>query len=281
MENILTHKITLDTADIVAITELVHTYKATYTLDYKIDDDAYTSKQTEHLLYYQDKTLVAYMVLSCYDTTEMEVTAVTPQNSVIFAALHTLAQDISYNKKLQKIVFIVDQNDIFLQKQLAPLCGTHAYSEYRMSLDFPSFLPKVEGSLVLQKAFPEDYQKILQLDVEAFGSDTIELNAQALEDLQITTAAYLDDTLIGKARVHVHNGRAGIYGFVISPKYRGHGFGYQMITRMISQLITDGATYIFLEVNSMNAQALPLYEKISFKTFVRFDYYEMDVTSGM
>lgn len=73
------------------------------------------------------------------------------------------------------------------------------------------------------------------------------------------------------------NDEISIFGFGIDEKFRGKGYGKQILNLIINKLISEGKRNITLEVDSNNEIAFNLYKKTGFETDVAFQYYRKRV----
>jgi ribosomal protein S18 acetylase RimI-like enzyme len=84
-----------------------------------------------------------------------------------------------------------------------------------------------------------------------------------------------DGRVIGTARVHREDHRAGVYGFVIHPDLQGRGIGRDVLHRMCRTARDAGATVVHLEVATDNDRALNLYTSLGFQPVITEDYYAL------
>jgi len=85
--------------------------------------------------------------------------------------------------------------------------------------------------------------------------------------------AFEGNELVGLAGFHREGGRklehkAFIWGMYVTPRYRRHGIGRQLIERVISHAAeSPGLRRINLGVNAVNSGAIALYEAVGFTSY--------------
>jgi len=85
----------------------------------------------------------------------------------------------------------------------------------------------------------------------------------------------IDDVLIGYGGVWIILDEGHITNIAIDSDYRGCGYGYYLVNKMIQYLKENGVVSATLEVRVSNTPAIKLYEKCGFKgAGVRKKYYQ-------
>lgn len=83
---------------------------------------------------------------------------------------------------------------------------------------------------------------------------------------------HLDDDLIGSCSIYEENDIINIYEVFIEPPYRGRGFGRQIISDLLWDLVNSGKK-IHLHVSESNTVALKLYTSCGFEIKDSVAYY--------
>lgn len=137
---------------------------------------------------------------------------------------------------------------------------------------------KDDKNLVLRGAVAADLDTEVHLDVSCFGfseDEAKQYNERIKQDP--TQQFYMIDynlMTIGMIRVAHYNNEAWIFGFAISPKHQGQGYGKKTLLKIIKQEQENGYP-LFLEVETQNAHALKLYEACGFRSYQSQDYYAL------
>lgn len=99
--------------------------------------------------------------------------------------------------------------------------------------------------------------------------------SQILNDSQYTIiAAFIDETLIGKAHLYWERQCARLSDIAIIPKWQGKGYGRSLIAKCIHFALDQNINHLFLDVETKNQRALQLYTSLGFKTTNRIDYWQ-------
>ena len=84
----------------------------------------------------------------------------------------------------------------------------------------------------------------------------------------------IDGKVIGFILTLAQVDEVHILNFCVHPAYQHQGYGKQLITHMIQNLVPHQIKLIYLEVRRSNQHAIALYEKVGFKKIgERKDYY--------
>jgi ribosomal protein S18 acetylase RimI-like enzyme len=95
------------------------------------------------------------------------------------------------------------------------------------------------------------------------------MNSYHLELKEIDTQKHLfngriGDTVVGQVRIEVVGELGGIYCLEIYPSFRRQGYGRELLMQTIEKLLTLGIKNIFLQVDTINENALSLYQSCGF-----------------
>jgi len=85
--------------------------------------------------------------------------------------------------------------------------------------------------------------------------------------------AKVDNEIVGICSISLEGGNAFICGLGISTKYRGLGYGKEILSKGIEKALTLDIKDIYLEVDSKNHTAYNLYINNGFIIKTQLDYY--------
>ena len=122
----------------------------------------------------------------------------------------------------------------------------------------------------------QDLPKIAEIEKACFSDAwTVEMLESEMERKDFFgLVAESDGALIGYAFATVLFENADLERIAILSKYRGKGFGGELLDALLSGAKAQGAEQIFLEVRVSNTSALGLYESRGFvRTRLRKGYY--------
>ena len=125
-----------------------------------------------------------------------------------------------------------------------------------------------DSELVIRKMTDEDAANLAAIEEETFSmpwkvSDFLEMNAH---DEVTYLVAELNGTIIGGCGIMNVAGDGEITNVVIRKEYRGRGYAYQMLQRLLEEGEKLGATDFTLEVRVSNEPAIRLYKKLGFES---------------
>lgn len=93
----------------------------------------------------------------------------------------------------------------------------------------------------------------------------------ALRDLQTKGGA-----VVGFVLARVIADEAEILTVAVEPARQGQGIGRNLMDRLIGELLIDGVSSLFLEVNETNKSAIALYKRLGFtQVAMRENYYRI------
>ena len=141
-----------------------------------------------------------------------------------------------------------------------------------------------EDRLIIRKMTDEDAVFLAAIEEETFSmpwkvSDFLEMNAH---DEVVYLVAELEGRIIGGCGVRNICGDGEITNVVIQKDFRGRGYSYIMLDRLLEEGRELGASDFTLEVRASNKAAIGLYEKLGFVSEgVRPRFYEKPVEDAL
>ena len=156
-----------------------------------------------------------------------------------------------------------------------------SHSEYRMEYTGPAPVPA--GRLALQRVDAdgaEPYRLFLENDMGEADVDNY-VAASVENPERAAYLAMLDGAPVGMFHINLgeHPGRAFLYGVGISPGRRGQGLGQELMLLALAEAraMRDG---VVLDVDSGNAPAYHIYQKLGFCVTFQVDYFRAPVRAG-
>ena len=126
-----------------------------------------------------------------------------------------------------------------------------------------------------RKATKNDIKKINEINIEAFEKDaTADLEKVIENPVYHVFVATIDNVIVGFFEITIVAGEAEIVFIATKEKYRHQGVADYMMNFITDYAKLNGASAIFLEVESSNIPACNLYQKFGFShEYKRADYY--------
>jgi ribosomal protein S18 acetylase RimI-like enzyme len=244
--------------------------------------DKRSENEINDFLCYADQKLIGFLGLYVLGA-QIEITGMVHpdyRRSGIFRKMFHAARQECLKKGFGRILIVTEHASkagIAFARQAG---SRYAFSEYRMQFaekmvpDFPS------RGIALHRATPEDIAELVRLDAEGFGLPETGGNCESLPENRYdsTYVAKLDGKILGKIAAHRDGANNYIFGFVIKPEMRRHGYGREVLVRMLRKLLAEGKDSVILEVAVANERALSLYQSCGFKEVTVYDYYELNPT---
>ncbi|MBL0388975.1 GNAT family N-acetyltransferase [Tumebacillus sp. ITR2] len=284
---LLVAKQTLSQQELTEIRELVELCNEFEGIQLKMNwDNLETRKgnQTDDFLYYEDGRLIGYFALFAFQSTEAEmIAAVHPdaRRKGIFRHLLDAALQQMRQRNIPKLLFVVDSKSASATAVAKHLGATYAHSEYRMELETVQAQPKRHPNLSVRRGAVEDANFISDVTADAFGypkrpPHDAEYFAHPTRRIYIFEA---DGERVGTlfTILFSNDSRSAIYGFCIQKSAQGKGYGRQVLSEVVQELLADGFQSVELEVACENKRALGLYQSVGFEEIGAIDYYALPV----
>lgn len=175
------------------------------------------------------------------------------------------------------MLLLSDNNSISGQKFIKATGASFDNSEYEMFLKNKVKQNTIVHDIVLRKATNKDAKEIAVQDSIYSNVEFEEKDICMFEEEKcgaITYIAEINNKAIGKVRLEICDGVGGIYGFGVLPKYRGKGYGRDILILSIEKLKEKNLKDIMLQVSVKNRNALNLYKSCGFEETYTMNYYE-------
>lgn len=135
-----------------------------------------------------------------------------------------------------------------------------------------------DPDVTLRPAEPRDVDAVGELMSAGFGADHGPVVIDGSDERMLV--AERDGRVVASLRVTVDaDGGRGVYGFVVAPALQGRGIGRDVLRRVCTAALRDGAPSVHLEVEVDNDRALGLYTSIGFARVTTEDYYALDLAA--
>ncbi len=244
------------------------------------------SHETNDFLYYDNGQLVGYLALFSFNLKEAEISGMVHpdyRRRGIFTTLLSAARDECRQRRVPKLLLIVEHASHSGQAFAASLHPGYDHTEYRMALEEARIPPSFSTQLHFRRARLEDAPMLAHITAVSFDIDEKEINSYSEQVMDASNRRYYvatlgdSNTYIGKIDVSLNKHEAIIYGFGVLPEYRGCGYGRQMLVQTIQDILATGQHHIVLEVATENKNALSLYQSCGFRETGSYDYYSLGV----
>lgn len=251
-------------------------------LDYKLSNGKLNGMDLVNInefMYFNNDELIGYLGICDFGGEEIEVNGmVHPEYRMmgVFKKLFSLAHDEWKKRKSSSMLLLSDHDSSAGIEFIKTVCDVYAHSEYDMLLNNHKFQGNNYNRLKLRKVTKDDASEIsrqnsIYFNMEFIEEDNIETDGGIYKN--ITYMAENKDGAIGKVRIEINNKQGGIYGLGVLPEYRGLGYGREILSLAIEELMKNNAESIFLQVLTDNKNALNLYKSCGFEERYTMDYF--------
>jgi ribosomal protein S18 acetylase RimI-like enzyme len=241
-----------------------------------------TSDMPQDFLFYEDGMPIGFLSLFGIGSDEAEGGGmVHPRHrrKGVFTALLSAAQAICRQHNTGALVLACDHRSAAATAFFGAIDATHTFSEHLMKLESPAAIVPPDGRLEFRRAKSEDAAAIAEIIAEDAGMDENLFRPVVAGSIETGARQYYiakaGDEPIGTINIDVIDGAPYLYGFVIKPDQRGRGYGKQMLSSTIADIIAERPQPIFLEVETNNTRALTLYQAFGFAIVHTYDYYRV------
>ncbi|MGH4120288.1 GNAT family N-acetyltransferase [Clostridium sp.] len=261
-------------------------YNLKLELDYKMRHlkDSIKDKIMKEFLYYENEILVGYLGLCNFHGTSVEISGMVHpkfRRKGIFKKLYLLAKEEWKNIEPSEVLILCDHTSISGLAFIDDIRAEYGFSEYKMCLNKKTLEVTDDFATKLRLATNVDADEINRQSSIYFGE--AEQEADIKEDKE-NPSIEIDDNfnsymaevkgeIIGKIHICITKGEGFIYGVGVLPKFRGRGYGREILCSALSILKEKNIKNIFLEVGTENKIAIELYESCGFEEISVMDYY--------
>ena len=136
-----------------------------------------------------------------------------------------------------------------------------------------------EPTFSLRPLTADDLPQVRAIETKSYPQPWTAQHFQVELDRPYTRALVLtdDDTdqiVVGYIVYWVQAEGISLLNIAVDPKWRGFGFGFNLMQAMIKEAVSEDISRIVLEVRESNQNAIALYERIGFKvTHRRKNFY--------
>ncbi|GKV69248.1 acetyltransferase [Sporosarcina sp. NCCP-2716] len=263
-----------------AIQQLQQTCEQHDGIELKLNWDMLKNREgtAEDFFVWQEEELVAYLALYAFGSTVEVCGMVKPseRRQGHFTALWKEAKAAVAERGFRKVLLNAPGASESAKGWLTGQPCTYEFSEFHMQWKEQAL---EEGyDITMRLSEPRDKPFEVALDAEAFSLTLAD--AEDYYDQRLTREderRYIIETNgrpAGKIRVARADSKSYLSGFAISSALRGQGIGGQALRWAVQQEAPTGNA-ICLDVETRNANALKLYERIGFIRKQQQDYYEL------
>lgn len=153
----------------------------------------------------------------------------------------------------------------------------YRFSEHKMAYRPDAPRTPAAARVQVRRAGPGDGDTLIQLTAASFGDD--ETVVRSLIETWLSSEAQrfylaeLDGTPVGAIRAQFGSEAVYLATFGVLPEHRRRGLGRATLSFVVDDLLAEGSSGIFLEVETDNRDALGLYESCGFRTVRTYHYY--------
>ncbi|MBV9617092.1 MAG: GNAT family N-acetyltransferase [Ktedonobacteraceae bacterium] len=248
-----------------------------------------SGKGNNDFLYYEQDMLVGYLAFDEWGADEKEVVAMVHpdfRRKGIFSALLAAAREECQRRAIPNLLLICEQSSASGQECAKAIGARLSFSEHEMVLEDFQERYTFDERLSVREAGRADIGAIATVLAASFDDPEPLVTANLLkrfsrvEPPRIYLATFGEGELscnepVGTLRLDEANDAIGIYGFGVSPDYRGRGYGRQILEETIRTIRKTSQKPIMLDVETDNAPAIGLYKSCGFRIKTTYDYFNI------
>lgn len=230
-------------------------------------------------LLYEEEILVSFLAMFIPTSQQAEISTYTlpeKRKKGFFKILLESAINELRKYDVREILFVHEPSSNDGRLTLRKFNVKYDFSEYLLVYKKDKFT-KAQNKLKLYQIINQDVDEIAKLYMGIFNKTLEEGKAivnRAIESKdRISYMAKVDNEIVGICSISLEGGNAFICGLGISTKYRGLGYGKEILSKGIEKALTLDIKDIYLEVDSKNHTAYNLYINNGFKIKTQLDYY--------
>ena len=247
--------------------------------DYNIINDI----PTIYLLY-DNFQLVSVLSIFMPKLTEVEISGFTHPDYRHHGYFSMLLDQM--NKEIKKLglidrLFICEYQSVEGISFANSINARYEFSEYELTFDQKQFelLPKFDSDLQVEVSKPIDLDRLVEIYHNTFHIPTDESKPMVMKTLdsgrKTQFNAILNGIIIGTCAVSFNEDATYLLGVAIDTPYQGKGYGKVFLVKVIQNLLTKKINNLMIEVDSTNANAYQLYQRIGFEKRSEFQYYRL------
>ncbi len=253
-----------------------------FTMNYPVLESR-VEDEINDVLYFHDGQLVGYCgMFSFINKHEVEMSGVVHPNfrrKGIFTEIIQVAVKECDQREVQRVLLVVNRESKSGKGYVDKIDAQYHLSEYKM--DFrQGFSFKEKGKhrgIIIAPAEKIHIPQLLRIGALSFEKD--EEMFEGLIDRNMNHPRYKTYVVsyqsehIGMITVSEEGEISYISAFCILPSYQGKGYGRQILSETVQNLVNEGKRAISLDVEINNLGALKLYESCGFAVESGYDFY--------
>ena len=244
-------------------------------------DTAALGEETYQFLYYDKGTLVGFVSTPSGDPVEV-IGMVDPayRRRGIGKCLLGAAQNECRLRRAENFLLVCEESSASGIDFTRTIGAQYEFTEYLMQLDTAALPPAFDASdsILLKWVGPEETEALTDLLIAASSLSQDEVPERLRKWLyEQDNRFYLgirEGKPIGMIRVNGTSPHLYLYTFCVLPEYRGRGYGRQILTGVVRDLLPKKRD-IRLEVETNNRNALSLYHSCGFRGVTAYRYYKV------
>lgn len=236
-------------------------------------------------LLYEKSKLISVIAMFIPTKQEAEISAYTLpkfRERGYFKALLLNAVEELRKFEIPSILFVCENPSIPGKEVLAALNAEYEHTEYFMRFSKTRYVARDTYRLLWLKAELKDLEKTIATSMRIFDDSYENAKGPLIKcfesEIREQYIAILNDEIIGIGSANFEGEDVSIFRLGLVPEYRGMGYGKELLSLIIDNLLKRGRMDITIEVNSKNAEALGLYKKSGFFIEVAYEYYHKKVS---
>lgn len=195
----------------------------------------------------------------------------------IGSALLAHAIEVLDRHRVASRILICDAKSVSGASFVRTHATTELFSEYTMGLSggLPAF---VEGDVAIRVATDADVPRMAEICAAAYG-DPLAESRQFIETSMIAVqregyVGSVGTDLVAVCFISTSAGARSVNTVAVDPRFQGRGYGREFLTKILHAQPRDGLKVV-LDVNSTNANAFRLYERLGFEIESDIRYYKV------
>jgi ribosomal protein S18 acetylase RimI-like enzyme len=233
-----------------------------------------SGRDVEDVLWWDGDRLLGFLGVYAHSAPTIELAGMVDpaaRRRGIGTALLDAGLDLCRQRQHSSVLLVVPRHSAAGRSLAQRRNGSLDHCEHALQLvGEPAAVP-ADPRVTVRTATPADQPAVRELMRLGFGSEPPEDKDHDPDTLVFDR----DGQVVGTARLHREDGRAGVYGFVVHPDHQGRGIGRDVLHRMCRTARAGGATAVHLEVATDNDRALNLYTSLGFRPVITEDYYAL------